>query len=223
VTYYLKMSMNRGRRIFLAPVVALTMALLASGCVGSDAPNADSPSGGPPTATATATATATPAATPTPAPSTPANSSAPANPSAPPVTEAPTAEPVPTATCDTVLTPEEYAALAEDSLVLRDEPQPFDDVMAGMLAEGALGCQWAGQGDVMVWFAQQQMGDAAWQTRRAELLAGGYTESNDPFPGALLAPADSGESYVPSVHYADGLLYFVSYARFLNSIQALQP
>jgi hypothetical protein len=194
------------------------MALLTSGCVASGAPDADSPAADTPTATATST----PSSALTPAPST-------STPSASPVTETPstepgpTVEPAPSATCDTVLTPGEYAALAEDSLVLRAETHAFDDVMGRMLTEGALGCQWAGQGDVMVWFAQQEMDDTAWQTRRAELLAGGYTESNDPFPGVLLAPAESGESYVPSVHYADGLLYFVSYSRFLNSVLALQP
>jgi hypothetical protein len=121
-----------------------------------------------------------------------------------------------------VLTPEEYTSLAEDSLVLRDDPQPFDDVMVRMMAEGALGCQWAGQGDVMVWFAQQEMGETDWEMRSAELLAGGYTESNDPFPGTLLGPADADPNFIPSVYYADGVLYYVSYSRFLNSVLALQ-
>jgi hypothetical protein len=195
------MSRYRGRPSQLSLVLAVTLVLSASGCASADAPNADSTSG----------------STPRSAPTTAA-----ASPTTPPLAETPAADPTPAATCDTVLTPEEYTSLAEDSLVLRDDPQPFDDVMIQMLAEGALGCQWAGQGDVMVWFAQQEIDDAGWQARRDQLIDDGYTESNDPFPGTLLAPADTDANYIPSVHYADGMLYFVSYSRFLNSVLALQ-
>jgi hypothetical protein len=187
-------------------MVALAIVLAASGCAAGDAPSADSSLSSTPAPTATDAQ-----ASPTPPPTA----------TTPRAEPTPTADPEPTATCDTVLTPEEYAALAEDSLVLRDDPQPFDDVMTRMLAEGALGCQWAGQGDVMVWFAQQQMDETEWVTRSAELLAGGYTDSSDPFPGTLLAPDDVDASYIPSVYYADGVLYYVSYSRFLNSVLEL--
>lgn len=123
--------------------------------------------------------------------------------------------------CDDVLTPEENASLAEDGLVEQDPPLPLDDVMARMLDEGALGCQWQGQGDVIVWFAQQQLDEAGWQERRAELVASGYTESNDPFAGTLVAPSNAEENYIPSVLYSGGMLYYVSYARFLTSVLAL--
>jgi len=187
-------------------VVALAVVLTVSGCAASDAPGDVTPTGA------------------APAPAAPAAPSTTTAPALPPATATHPAEPgpEPTATCGTVLTPEEYSSLARDSLVLKDDPQPFDDVMTRMLAEGALGCQWAGQGDVMVWFAQQDMDNAEWTTRRAELAAVGYSESNDPFPGTLLGPDDADANFIPSVHYADGVLYYVSYSPFLNSVLALK-
>jgi hypothetical protein len=198
------MSMLRGRFVSPVPLVTLAIVLGASGCAAGDAPNAESSSSGTPTSIATTEQSSIP------------------SPTATPVTTTPIAEPAPTTTCDTVLTPEEYTALAEDSLVLRDDPQPFDDVMIRMMADGALGCQWAGQGDVMVWFAQQSMDETEWAMRSAELFATGYTESNDPFPGTLLGPSDADPNFIPSVHYADGVMYYASYSRFLNSVLALQ-
>ena len=135
----------------------------------------------------------------------------------------PAAEAVADATCDDVLTADEYASLASDGLTIRpDDAFPLGPAMADLIDDGALHCTWAGeQGDVAVWFAQLPEADDGWATREAELLATGWTRGDDPLPGTLTAPADYDGNYVPSVVHVDGTTYFVSYAGFFASVAAL--
>lgn len=147
-----------------------------------------------------------------------------------PTATTPTPEPVaetspdPAATCGTVLTEPEYAKLAEDGLVLNEgEIWMLGPAMEDLAADGALTCQWHGtSGDVSVWYAQLAEDDAAWESRRAGLEASGWTVSDDPVAGALLAPADYDANYQPSMLHAEGVTYFTSYAAFLHSVAALQ-
>lgn len=147
-----------------------------------------------------------------------------------PTATTPTPEPVvetpaePAATCDTVLTEAEYASLADDELVLdQDEPWVLGPAMEDLAADGALTCVWhRSGGDISVWYAQLGEDEPAWENRRAGLEASGWIVSDDPFAGTLLAPADYDSNYQPSMLNSDGVTYFVSYARFLPSVAALQ-
>lgn len=160
-----------------------------------------------------------PTSVPTPSPTTTAE----------PVTErtptpTPTPDAAPAATCDTVLTEAEYASLAEHGLTL-DQAHGWHlgPAMSDLAADGALTCEWhRSGGDVSVWFAQLPEDDAAWASRRAGLEASGWTVSDDPVPGTLLASMDYDGNYQPSMLHSDGVTYFVSYGRFLSSVAALQ-
>lgn len=175
-----------------ALLAASSLALLLSACT-SPAP---SPSAEP-TATSSPTASAEPSPEPTAAP---------------------------TATCDTVFTEAENAELAADGL--EPEPEvafPLGAVMTDLIADGALGCQWAKpSSDIAVWYAQLTEDDAAWAARSAEVQGTGWTVSDAPAPGTLLAPADYDANYQPSMLHADGVTYFVSYGELLGSVAALQ-
>ena len=94
--------------------------------------------------------------------------------------------------------------------------------MAGLLEAGALGCTWTKpQSDIALWVARLPETEAAWDTRRVELLAAGWTEGEDPLSGTLTAPADYDANYIPAMVHADGVTYFVSSGRFLTSIAEL--
>ena len=125
--------------------------------------------------------------------------------------------------CEDVLTQDEYARLASDGLTASPETTfPLGPAMVDLIADGALDCHWAAdQSDVAVWFARLAESEEAWAARKAELLAAGWTEADQPLPGTLTAPTDYDANYVPSMVHADGVTYFVSYDRFLASIAAL--
>lgn len=152
----------------------------------------------------------------------PSPTAAPSDSPAPPTATA-TIVPVDDATCENVLTAEEYARLASDGLTASPETTfPLGPAMVDLIDDGALHCQWAAdQSDVAVWFAQLAESEEAWAAREAELLAAGWTEADQPLPGTLTAPSDYDANYVPSMVHADGVTYFVSYDRFLASIAAL--
>ena len=165
------------------------------------------------TACTAATTDATPSATP-----------APSDSPAPPAASAePTTEPVDDATCENVLTAEEYERLAADGLTASPETTfPLGPAMVDLMDDGALDCHWAAdQSDVAVWFAQLAESDEAWAAREAELIAAGWTEAGEPLPGTLTAPTDYDANYVPSMVHVGGVTYFVSYDRFLASVAAL--
>lgn len=187
------------RRLALGSTLLAAAALaLLAGCTGT-APAATSV----PSPSPEATAEPTPATIPTPTP-------------------APDA--APGATCDTVLTEAEYASLAADGLSLEHaNGWQLGPAMEALAADGALTCEWHRTGgDVSVWFAQLPEDEAAWASRRAGLDASGWTLSDDPLPGTLLASADYDANYQPSMLHSEGVTYFVSYGRFLSSVAALQ-
>ncbi|MFF2272757.1 hypothetical protein ACFVTX_10820 [Agromyces sp. NPDC058136] len=126
--------------------------------------------------------------------------------------------------CDAVFTEAENAELAADGLALETEsPFPLGPVMVDLIDDGALDCQWSKpQSDSAVWFAQLAEDDAAWSARAVELPAAGWTVSDDPIAGTMLAPADYDANYQPSIVHVDGVTYFVSYATLLDSVAALQ-
>lgn len=138
----------------------------------------------------------------------------------------PAAEPsAPATACDAVLTDSEYEQLADDGLALRADGATFHlgSVMTELADAGALTCHWVRpSSDVAVWYAELPVDEAAWAERRADLEASGWTQSDDPIAGTLVAPSDYDANYQPSIVWVDGTLYFVSYARFLGSVAALQ-
>ena len=154
----------------------------------------------------------------------PSPTAAPSDSPAPPAgTVEPTVVPVDDATCEDVLTQDEYARLASDGLTASPETTfPLGPAMVDLIDDGALDCHWAAdQSDVAVWFARLAESEEAWAARKAELLAAGWTEADQPLPGTLTAPTDYDANYVPSMVHADGVTYFVSYVAFLGSIAAL--
>jgi hypothetical protein len=156
---------------------------------------------------------ATPAPTPTPSASPPATPSE--TPSAEPTTE-PSA--VPAASCDTVLTADGYAKLANDGLE-PIEPLPADHVAtyyplaAQMVEAGGLACDW-GRPQTDIRFTVAQLPDADWGVWEPALAEAGFVETNDPVPGAYTGTVDPGTGIPPVVVVTGDTLTFVSAPTF---------
>lgn len=134
-----------------------------------------------------------------------------------------TSEPVSDATCETVLTDEEYASLAEDGLVLNPDIFVLDDTMQSIIDAGGLGCYWARSGgDIRVWYAQGSTTSAEWDTQKQSLIGAGRTETDASVAGTLQAPDVNDPDYLPVVTYRDGIVYYASVANLLPSVKALQ-
>lgn len=145
--------------------------------------------------------------------------------SAPPETSEPAdsspEEPAPT--CETVFTAEENASLEADGLTPAEEVHPLGATMQAMIDAGALACLWTKpQGDVAVWYAALPVDAAAQAQWSADLAATGYTQTDDPIAGTLLAPVDYDANYQPVVVFHDGTMHFASYPMILGSVVALQ-
>ena len=143
---------------------------------------------------------AAPSTTASPKPSAPASS----EPTATPTTPAGIA-----ATCDHVLTPEAYAKIEVDGL----EPTPatpFDPLAVRITEEGGLMCSWGRpQTDLILSVAQVPAGDdeTVWTNALAE---GGYSQTDDPVPGAYSGQPDAAMGATPTVIIADGTVTFVN-------------
>lgn len=95
--------------------------------------------------------------------------------------------------------------------------------MESMADEGGLSCLWVKpQSDIMLYLSQLDVSESDWPARKAELIDAGFTESDDPLPGTLLAPEDYDGNMRPVVAYNDGTMYFVSTARSLTEVAGLQ-
>ncbi|WP_395245090.1 hypothetical protein ACGGZK_04640 [Agromyces sp. MMS24-K17] len=129
----------------------------------------------------------------------------------------PSETPAIAATCDTVLTPEAYAKLAADGL----EPMPFtpfDPVEVRIADAGGLTCSWGKpQTDLVLAVAQVPTGadEAAWA---AALADGGYTQTDDPVPGAYVGQPDAANGIAPVAILADGRITFVSVPAYAGSV-----
>lgn len=182
----------------LAVIAASALALLLSGCAGAAVDTAGpGAAGGTVAPVETASPTGTPAA--------PDADAAPAS-----------------ATCDTVLTADEYGRIADDDLAFDDEPYLLGPVMERMAAAGALVCVWSKpMSDVSAWYARLDVGGdgARWLS---ELEAEGWLEDTERGDGTYLAPADYDANYQPSMQLRDGVLHFASYNRFLESVLELK-
>jgi hypothetical protein len=133
------------------------------------------------------------------------------------------AEPVqPSASCESVLTADEYERLADESLTLNAQPFLLGPVMERMAAAGALMCVWSKpNSDISVWYARLDVGDAG-ETWLTELEAEGWLEDTHRGDGTYLAPTDYDSNYQPSVQLTGGVLHFASYNVFLESVLELQ-
>lgn len=146
-------------------------------------------------------------------------SSAPAGSSSPgPATAMPSEEPTAGATCDDVLTADAYTKLEADGLVPRESSAT--DTIAGQIAEqGGLVCSWGKpQSDIILDVRQAMVaGDAtAWTNA---LAAAGYTQTDDPVPGAWTGPVDPGNGLAPIVVVDDDTVTFVSAPTFAEWIR----
>ncbi|MRG59092.1 hypothetical protein GE115_04300 [Agromyces sp. CFH 90414] len=152
-----------------------------------------------------------------PKPSSATEASASQSPTADPsATPAPVAEP----TCDTVLTEAEYADLAAEGLTYRPEPTfALGPVMEELVAVGALSCHWAKpNSDIGFWVVRLPEADSDWESRKQTLLVAGWTETDDPVPGTIVAPADYDANYIPAMIHANEATIFVSGAQFVTSL-----
>ena len=175
----------------VALLSAVLMTVLLAGCsTGPD--GATSTPGGSPTSTATETAV-------------PSAGSSP-----------PEAEPV---DCENVLDPGEYDVLAGSGLALSAEAAPLGPAATDLVEHGALSCVWvAPQSDVALWVARLPEFDAEWETRRAELLDSGWTQTDDPVTGTHLAPPEYIEIAQPAILHANGVTIFVSSPESVRSL-----
>jgi hypothetical protein len=98
------------------------------------------------------------------------------------------------------------------------EPEAFDPVAVQMADEGGLVCSWGKpQTDILLRVAQADVDDeAAWADA---LSAAGYTQTDDPVPGAWRGPIEEGSGLSPVVVVADGTVTFVSAPTFAQWIR----
>ena len=175
------------------PAAVILLALGLSAC----SPGAPAADGTDPSATASPEPSASAAAEPTASPPTPA---------------------VTAATCDTVLTPDAYAKIEADGL----EPTPFtpfDPLSIRIAEEGGLTCAWGRpRTDLILSVAQVATGadEAAWIDA---LAAGGYSQTDDPVPGAYTGQPDAANGITPTVIIADGTVTFVSAPTFAGWVR----
>jgi hypothetical protein len=193
------------RKESLAVMAAGLLALLLSGCGGS-AIDASSPD----------------AAARTPAPDTSASAAPVEKPTGTEYVVEP-AEPVRrSASCESVLTADEYERLVDENLTLNAQPFLLGPVMERMAAADALVCVWSKpNSDISVWYARLDVGDSG-ETWLAELEAEGWLEDTHRGDGTYLAPADYDSNYQPSVQLRDRVLHFASYNLFLESVLELK-
>lgn len=129
----------------------------------------------------------------------------------------PTEQPAIGTSCEDVLTPEAYAQLEADGLTARDL-DPKDPVIDRIAEESGLVCSWGTPQSGTVLHVAQLSGvdEATW----AEVLAEtGYTQTDDPVPGAWTGPLALGADLRPVVVLADGTVTFVSAPTFAQWIR----
>ena len=160
-------------------------------------------------------------ATPTPTP--PASESPAVTPS-PSASAEPTTEPsaAPAATCDTVLTADAYAKLANDGLESREPPAvdhmaTYYPFAAQLIEAGGLSCSW-GKPQTDLVLTVTQLADADSGAWAAALADAGFVESNDPVTGAYTGPVDPGTGISPVVVVAGDSMTFVSAPTFAGWI-----
>lgn len=163
-----------------AKTAALLLAggLLLTGCTNTPDPTASPTPPSSATAAPSASATETPVAEPAPAP-------------------APAPEPEP-ATCDTVLTPEAVAALAEQGLDPIDANVASYPLAQQFAAAGGVACSWGKpQTDIRFTVVQLAILESEQDVWARVLDDNGYVVTDDPVPGARTGPIEPG-SGMPS-------------------------
>ncbi|MFE5670545.1 hypothetical protein ACFQ58_02950 [Agromyces sp. NPDC056523] len=169
------------RRTAAATPLLFVLALGLAGCTGGTPAPSDT-------------------AEPSPAPTASTSETPDASPSEPPTVSA---------TCDTVLAPEAYAKMEADGLQ-PTQSTPFDPIEVRITDEGGLTCSWGKpQTDLVLAVAQVETGgdETAWTDALAD---GGYTQTDDPVPGAYTGQPDAGNGITPVAILADGTITFVS-------------
>jgi len=160
-----------------------------------------------------------------------APSTAPGTPAAPPATATPTVTPTsapPTEnlavdqTCENMLSAPALADIAAAGWTLQtDLPGGHSGLMASMVDLGGLSCYWTSDGgDVPLWYGQVAMDESTWSAKRAELTAGGYTESDEPVTATLLGERSGDDN--PALVNRDGVTFYVSQPSYLASMAGLQ-
>ncbi|GAA2033142.1 hypothetical protein GCM10009819_16520 [Agromyces tropicus] len=142
----------------------------------------------------------------------------------PPATSDATAEPTESTepvtipvTCDTLMTPDAYAKLADDGLEPR-QATLFDPIALRIADEGGLVCSWGKpQTDVTLDVAQVPAGDEA--TWTAALADAGYEQGDDPVAGGWVGPADAGNGMTPVVVIADGTVTWFNSPTFAGDLR----
>lgn len=173
-------------RTTTAAALLLACGLVLTGCSSTPEPTADPTPTGSPRPTVTTTA---PPSEPAPAP-------------------APDPEPV---TCDTVLSAEATAALAEQGLELRDGTTPGYPLAEQFAAAGATACTWVRpQSDVHLTVVQLEVAEGEQEAWARVLADNGYVLTDDPVPGAHAGPVDGGTGISPVAVVESGRITFVS-------------
>jgi hypothetical protein len=180
-------------RLATTTVLLLAAGVLLSGCTPTPDPTpSPRPSASGPTAPSASTTTA-PSAT---------------------ATETPEAEPAPApepVTCETMLTAEASAALAEAGLELRDDDAAFSPFAEQLAAAGGTACLWRKpRSDVQFTAVQLAIAPAEHDTWARVLAEQGYAQTDDPLPGAFTGPVEPGSGISPVVVVEAARITFVS-------------
>lgn len=172
-------------RLATTTVLLLAAGLLLTGCTTTPDPKPSSP----PSANATAAPSATPAETPD-------------------AGSEPESEP---ATCETMLTPEADAALAEAGLELRDDASAVSPLAEQLAAAGGVACTWRKpQSDVQFTVVQLAIAPDEHDEWARVLAEQGYAQTDDPVPGAFTGPVEPGSGISPATVLEAGRITFVS-------------
>jgi hypothetical protein len=130
------------------------------------------------------------------------------------LTATPTATPD-AITCETAFTAGINRQIAKDGLTFREDDIGIDaDTVVGT---DGLRCRWTkSQTDITVTYANWPRDTAAWETLKTELLADGYSETGQSAVSRPVPEFDSAYSF------RNGVIYYVSPSRFLESATARQ-
>lgn len=128
-----------------------------------------------------------------------------------------TPAPVAAITCDTVLVEAEYAQLETDGLTFRGADTSGSEALQLMGDTDGISCKWvAPNTDNIVSYAQWPSDPTTWEALRSQVVANGAAETGE--AAFELPGADTPAALV----YRDGVVYYASPARILNSASALQ-
>lgn len=118
-------------------------------------------------------------------------------------------------TCDTALTADFYAKIAEDGLSILETS--FSSDADKLVGTDGVRCRWTKpQTDITAGYASWSRDVDVWESLKIELFTDGYVETGQVVVGRPMSEFDSAYSY------RDGVIHYASPSQFIGWVTALQ-